>query len=191
MDSWKIDYYINDHKFDYGILLGGMISLNSTEENIEFNQYNDRLLNTLELFHKDIIKNIIITGASGSLNSNMKEADILKSYLVRIGIPTENIIIENKSKNTHENALYTEMTCEKLHIEKSSFLLITSDYHMRRSISCFKKTNLNIHPYVKLSDEFHFDLEYLIIPQSNILFKWKVLFHEIVGYIVYKLMGYV
>ena len=159
--------------------------------NIQFNEYNDRLLNTIELFHKGVIKNIIITGASGSLSSDMKEADILKSFLIRIGVPSEKIIVENQSKNTYENATYTEMKCKELEMDKYSFLLITSDYHMRRSLSCFKKTKLNITPFVKKSDEFHFDLEYLIVPQTNILFKWKVLFHEIVGYFVYKLMGYV
>ena len=101
------------------------------------------------------------------------------------------IIVENQSKNTHENAKYTELICKKLEIDKSSFLLITSDYHMRRSLSCFKKTTLNITPFVKETDKFHFDLEYLIIPQSRILFKWKVLLHEIVGYFMYRLMGYV
>ena len=60
-----------------------MISLSSSE-NIQFNEYNDRLLNTIELFHKGMIKKIIITGASGSLSSDMKEADILKSFLIRI-----------------------------------------------------------------------------------------------------------
>ena len=188
---WKIKQDITYQKFDAGILLGGMISLSSSDENILFNEYNDRLLNTLELFHKGIIKKIIITGASGSLSSDLKEADILKSFLIRIGIPREKIIVENQSKNTHENAIYTELTCKELEMDKYSFLLITSDYHMRRSLSCFKKTGLNITPFVKESDEFHFDLEYLIVPQTNVLFKWKVLFHEIVGYFMYKLMGYV
>ena len=188
---WKIKQDITYQKFDAGILLGGMISLSSSDENILFNEYNDRLLNTLELFHKGIIKKIIITGASGSLSSDLKEADIIKSFLIRIGVPREKIIVENQSKNTHENAIYTELTCKELEMDKYSFLLITSDYHMRRSLSCFKKTGLNITPFVKESDEFHFDLEYLIVPQTNVLFKWKVLFHEIVGYFVYKLMGYV
>ena len=188
---WKIKQDITYQKFDAGILLGGMISLSSSDENILFNEYNDRLLNTLELFHKGIIKKIIITGASGSLSSDLKEADIIKSFLIRIGVPKEKIIVENQSKNTHENAIYTELTCKELEMDKYSFLLITSDYHMRRSLSCFKKTGLNITPFVKESDEFHFDLEYLIVPQTNVLFKWKVLFHEIVGYFVYKLMGYV
>ena len=190
-DYWKIKQDITYQKFDAGILLGGMISLSSSDENILFNEYNDRLLNTLELFHKGIIKKIIITGASGSLSSDLKEADIIKSFLIRIGVPREKIIVENQSKNTHENAIYTELTCKELEMDKYSFLLITSDYHMRRSLSCFKKTGLNITPFVKESDEFHFDLEYLIVPQTSVLFKWKVLFHEIVGYFMYKLMGYV
>ena len=190
-DYWKIKQDITYQKFDAGILLGGMISLSSSDENILFNEYNDRLLNTLELFHKGIIKKIIITGASGSLSSDLKEADIIKSFLIRIGVPREKIIVENQSKNTHENAIYTELTCKEHEMDKYSFLLITSDYHMRRSLSCFKKTGLNITPFVKESDEFHFDLEYLIVPQTNVLFKWKVLFHEIVGYFMYKLMGYV
>ena len=190
-DYWKIKRETTYQKFDAGILLGGMISLSSTVDNIQFNEHNDRLLNTIELFHKGIIENIIITGASGSLSSDMKEADILKSFLTRIGIPKEKIIVENQSKNTHENATYTELTCRELEMDKYSFLLITSDYHMRRSLSCFKKTGLNITPFVKESDEFHFDLEYLIVPQTNVLFKWKVLFHEIVGYFIYKIMGYV
>lgn len=190
-DYWKIKQDITYQKFDAGILLGGMISLSSSDENILFNEYNDRLLNTLELFHKGIIKKIIITGASGSLSSDLKEADIIKSFLIRIGVPREKIIVENQSKNTHENAIYTELTCKELEMDKYSFLLITSDYHMRRSLSCFKKTGLNITPFVKESDEFHFDLEYLIAPQTSVLFKWKVLFHEIVGYFMYKLMGYV
>ena len=190
-DSWKIKHETTHKKYDVGILLGGMISLSSTDNNIQFNKHNDRLLNTIELFHKGVIKNIIISGASGSLSSDMKEADILKSFLIRIGVPREKIIVENQSKNTHENAIYTELTCKELEMDKYSFLLITSDYHMRRSLSCFKKTGLNITPFVKESDEFHFDLEYLIVPQTNVLFKWKVLFHEIVGYFMYKLMGYV
>ncbi|MDC2982295.1 YdcF family protein [Bacteroidota bacterium] len=190
-DYWKIKQDITYQKFDAGILLGGMISLSSSDENILFNEHNDRLLNTLELFHKGIIKKIIITGASGSLSSDLKEADVIKSFLIRIGVPKEKIIVENQSKNTHENAIYTELTCKELEMDKYSFLLITSDYHMRRSLSCFKKTGLNITPFVKESEEFHFDLEYLIVPQTNVLFKWKVLFHEIVGYFVYKLMGYV
>ena len=39
-----------DEKYDYGILLGGMIDIESSPENILFLKNNDRLLNTIELF---------------------------------------------------------------------------------------------------------------------------------------------
>ena len=48
-----------EKKYDYGILMGGMISLNSTPENIHFLKNNDRLLNTIELYKKGIIDKMI------------------------------------------------------------------------------------------------------------------------------------
>ena len=62
---------------------------------------------------------------------------------------------------------------------------------MRRSLACFKNTHLNVYPFVKKSDIKHFDLEWILTPQSNILFEWKVLFHEMIGYITYKAIGYI
>ena len=167
-----------------------MISLTSSEENIQFSNHNDRLLNTLDLFHSKKIDKILITGAAGSLSSDLKESQILKKYLNKVGVPDSCILIEDKSKNTYENAIY----CEKIlnnFPNNNSYLVITSDYHMRRSLACFKNTYLNVYPFVKKSDIKHFDLEWILIPQSNILFEWKVLFHEMIGYITYKAIGYI
>ena len=43
----------NYQNYDVGILLGGMISLNSNSDNIKFSSNNDRLLNTLRPFFKE------------------------------------------------------------------------------------------------------------------------------------------
>ena len=189
-DLWSVKKVNEKEHFQIGILLGGMISLTSSEENIQFSNHNDRLLNTLDLFHSKKIDKILITGAAGSLSSDLKESQILKKYLNKVGVPDSCILIEDKSKNTYENAIY----CEKIlnnFPNNNSYLIITSDYHMRRSLACFKKTHLNVYPFVKKSDIKHFDLEWLLIPQSNILFEWKVLFHEMIGYITYKIIGYI
>ena len=192
-EKWEIKEYSSHEQFDYGILLGGMISLNSTEENIQFLQNNDRLLNTIELYKTGIVKNILITGASGSMTSEMKEADILKSFLIKIGVPKKRILIEDRSKNTYENAIYTANKLNELHPENDiKCLIITSNYHMRRSLGCFNKTDLFVFPFIKkpTPEKLHFDLEHIIIPQSHTLFNWKVLLHEIIGYYTYKFMGY-
>ena len=191
-EKWNIDFNMVEKKYDYGILMGGMISLNSTPENIHFLKNNDRLLNTIELYKKGIIEKIIISGASGSMSSEMKEASLLKYFLVDIGIPNEKIIIEEKSKNTYENALFCSGMLNKMHPNKNTeVLIITSNYHMRRSVACFNKMNIKTDPYVKKTTKNHFDLEQIIIPQSNILFNWKVLLHEIIGYYTYMLVGYI
>ena len=62
---------------------------------------------------------------------------------------------------------------------------------MRRSMACFKKMNIKADPYVKNPTKYHFDFEQIVIPQSNILFEWKVLFHEIIGYYTYMILGYI
>ena len=189
-DLWSVKNVNEKEHFQIGILLGGMISLTSSEENIQFSNHNDRLLNTLDLFHSKKIDKILITGAAGSLSSDLKESQILKKYLNKVGVPDSCILIEDKSKNTYENAIY----CEKIlnnFPNNNSYLIITSDYHMRRSLACFKNTHLNVYPFVKKSDIKHFDLEWILIPQSNILFEWKVLFHEMIGYITYKIIGYI
>ena len=109
-----------------------------------------------------------------------------------IGIDSKDILIEEESKNTYENALFCDKLLKEKHPNKNiRCLVITSKYHMRRSMACFYKTSLNVEPYVKKASKSHFDLETIIIPQSNILFKWKVLLHEIVGYYTYKLVGYI
>jgi uncharacterized SAM-binding protein YcdF (DUF218 family) len=189
-DLWSVKNVNENEHYQIGILLGGMISLTSSEENIQFSNHNDRLLNTLDLFHSKKIDKILITGSAGSLSSELKESQILKKYLIKVGVPDSCILIEEKSKNTYENAIY----CAKILNNFSNnynYLLITSDYHMRRSLACFNKTHLNIYPFIKKSDIKHFDLEWILIPQSNILFEWKVLFHEMIGYITYKAIGYI
>lgn len=191
-DLWNVKYIVPKEKYDYGILLGGMLDIESTPENILFLKNNDRLLNTIELFSEKRIKKILISGASGSLTSELKESEILKKYLTKIGIPDSCVLVESSSKNTYENAIYCDKKLTEVHTNKViNCLIITSDYHMRRSLACFKKTNLNIHPYVKKPLIKHFDLEYIIVPQSSALFSWKILLHEIVGYYTYKLLNYI
>jgi uncharacterized SAM-binding protein YcdF (DUF218 family) len=191
-DLWTVKYKTKNIVYDYGILLGGIIDLESTSDNILFSKYNDRLLNTIELFSKKRIKKILISGASGSLTSELKEAEILRNYLIKIGIPDSCVLAENSSNNTYENAIYSEKVLTQIHTKKElNCLIITSDYHLRRSLACFKKTNLHADPYVKKPTIKHFDLENIIVPQSFALFSWKILLHEIVGYYIYKLLNYI
>ena len=147
---------------------------------------------TCNLNHKKMSKVILITGASGSMVSDLIEADLIEMYLLKIGIPKKDIIKETKSKNTYENAQFSEKVILKIANKNNpKCLVITSEYHMRRSMACFYNTELNVYAFTKRTDEKYFDIESFLLPQSNILYQWKILFHEIIGYYTYKIVGYI
>ena len=116
-----------------------MISLNSTEEDIKFGESSDRLLYTVKLYQDSVINKIIITGASGSLQSEMIEAKFLKAYLVKIGIPETDIICETKSQNTYQNAAYTAELLSVNHKSTPSCLFNYLGFSLQKSYSMFQK----------------------------------------------------
>ena len=67
------------------------------------------------------------------------EADSAAAVLIDLGVPAEKIIRERKSRNTWENALYTRELLEK---PSDAVILVTSSFHMRRSMACFRKQGM-------------------------------------------------
>mgnify|MGYP003318985424 CR=1 FL=1 len=93
-EIWETQEVELKDSYDFGILLGGMISLNSTKQKIKFGESGERMLSTLMLYHSKKIKKILISGASGSLKSDMIESDYLKLYLIRNGVrPADHVMV--------------------------------------------------------------------------------------------------
>lgn len=84
-------------------------------------------------------------------NGSMTEADNMYQKAIELGIPETSIIIENNSQNTIENIL-----CSLLELQRSmwlnkvkSVLLVTTAYHMRRSLHIAKyffPSHISVHP---------------------------------------------
>lgn len=175
-----------------GIVLGGMAAYNNYTKEVVFNKAGDRLAKTLRLYRAGVINKIIISGGSGSpFIEERKESEVLREYLIGLNVPENDILIENKSRNTYENALYTAELIKKDSLA-GSFLLITSALHLPRAQKCFatQKIPVDIHPAnfeygtpLKLSD--------FLIPKPETLGDWESLMHELVGTIAYRLAGYI
>ncbi|MCP4124904.1 MAG: YdcF family protein [Bacteroidetes bacterium] len=186
-----------EEHYDVGILLGGMIHYQSDTNQVNFNSNGDRLFQTIDLYYSGYLDKILISSGSGLLLlPSLKESYLIKQYMVNIGIPEEDILIEVKSKNTHENSVETRKMLELLfsHPEERRYLLITSASHMRRASGCFKKQGLNMTLYstTKRTDPgpFVFSSE-MILPNPQAFDQWKVIGHEVAGLIVYKIEGYI
>ncbi len=181
-------------KYEYGIVLGGMTWYNTKTNKPQFLRSGDRLFQAVWLLKQHHIKKIVFTGGSGSLTSpDIKEGENIKKWLNQIGIADSLLIIESQSNTTHENALFTKHILDSLNASNKKSLLITSAAHMRRSMACFKKEgiiNLTAYPTDYYCSEFRIELDHCLIPSADALYANHILIHEIVGYLVYKIMGY-
>lgn len=194
--AWEYEddgIYLKDTHYDLAIVLGGMGRVDERQNRFDFTCSGDRLFQTLALYHKNRVSKICITGGSGSLqHPNHREASYVKAYLKTIAVPDSNIIIENNSKNTYENAVFTKHILDSMQF-KGSILLVTSSFHMRRSLAIFKKAGYqNITPFVtnKFTGDRKFELDYCVIPNAEAVTTFNLIIHEIVGYATYKLKGY-
>lgn len=187
------DIYLKNTKYDLAIILGGMGRIDERQNRFDFGFAGDRLFQTLELYHKKRVGKILITGGSGSISKpNHREAVYIKKYLRSISIPDSSIIIENNSKNTYENAVFTKHILDSMQF-KGSILLVTSSFHMRRSLAIFNKAGYkNLTPYItnKITGERKFEFDYISIPNVEAVFSLNLVLHEMAGYIIYKLKGY-
>jgi uncharacterized SAM-binding protein YcdF (DUF218 family) len=151
------------------------------------------MIQALELYHDGKIHKILLTGGSGYINfQEWKESSLIADVLLKSGVKKEDLILENNSRNTYENALFTADILKKGNYG-SRYLIITSAFHMRRSLACFKKAGIT-------GDTFSADtrfpahintLDKIIKPDAEYLWMWDALIHEWVGMLMYKLAGYI
>jgi len=185
------DYDLMKTHYDGAIVLGGIGTIDLRINKLNFSHSGDRLFQTIRLFKMGRIDKIIFTGGSGSIEfSEKKEGTFVKKYLNEIQIPDSALIIENESKNTYENAVFTKAKLNKLN---GNYLLVTSAFHMPRALAVFKKAGYShITPYTtnRISGGRRFTFDHLFIPSTDAMFNLQLLLHEWVGYIVYKIKGY-
>lgn len=179
--------------YDAVIVLGGFTTYDELSDLEGFYASSDRFLHGLKLYKTGKAKKIMLVGGSGSIaNPNEKEGLVMAGFLSKIGVPNEDIIIEKESKNTHENAINSAKILNHLY-PNGNYLLVTSGYHMPRAKRCFKKANLTITPFSvdHSAGKRKFLFDHLFLPNTQALTKWEVILHEWIGFVTYKLLGYV
>ncbi len=180
--------------YDIGIVLSGMVEYNRELEVLSVRRGADRIWQAITLYKRKKIKKILITGDSGYVvRGGLHEADQIRELLIQWGIPKEDILVENKSKNTYENAVFTSKLLKKDY-PKKRFLLITSALHMKRAAACFKKQGMQFDVFTtdhytmkQKKGEFTPDA---LLPSFNAFVLWEVYLKEVVGYNVYSFQGY-
>ena len=85
---------------------------------------------------------VIMSGGLGNLTQDMwteSEADQFATIAIQKGVPTDSILIENKSTNTGENILFTQRLLNQRGLDPQNFIVVQKPYMERRSYATFKK----------------------------------------------------
>lgn len=126
------------------VVLGGGISASpfSTEPGlISFS----RLVEAVSIYQKaksmGITYTVFVSGGVTS-SSTVSEAMQFKQLLIQMGVPSEQIVTEDKSRNTFENARFLAPLLKKYQF--SSIVLVTDATHMKRAKKDFECFNFSV-----------------------------------------------
>jgi len=129
-------------KYSAAILLSGMGGYDEYG-NFYVTASGDRFIQSVELYHQGIVKKILITGGSGLLFNKKDEAWGIKNELLKAGVPDSAILMERKSRNTYENAVFSKQLLDTAHLQPP-YVLVTSATHMPRAKKCFDKAQVPV-----------------------------------------------
>ena len=129
---------------------------------------------------------VLVTGGAVYANGT-PEAPIVKRFLVDMGVPPDMVLLEDKSRDTIENARFSKKIVEEKGFKK--LILVTSAFHMRRSIEAFRKAGLEVIPvpssFRTATDRSLGWADYL--PGADALDTTAIVLHEYLGMIYYFL----
>jgi len=170
--------------YSCAIVLGGFVGVDP-KSNGFFNSSADRFIQAVRLFNTHKVTHLLISGGNGNLiHDSFAEADWVKDQLKQLNVPDSCVILENKSRNTRENASFSK----PLLISKAlppPYLLVTSAFHMRRSLGIFKKARMDVVPY---PCNYQWGKGNLIsadfLPDAGVLDAWNFYIKEVVGTLV-------
>jgi uncharacterized SAM-binding protein YcdF (DUF218 family) len=131
------------------VVLGGSIEsdLSAAHGVAIFNTAVNRVIAAAALAHRYPQARIVFSGGSANLVSDdaAKEADYAIPVFESFGISKDRLMMERRSRNTEENAEFTKALVSPKAGER--WLLVTSAYHMPRSIGIFRKAGFAVEPY--------------------------------------------
>jgi uncharacterized SAM-binding protein YcdF (DUF218 family) len=197
MELWEVDTKpfseIREHQVGI-VLTGSTIPFIQPDDRVYFQRGADRVTHSIQLYKLGLIKKILISGGSGRLlEQDEPEADKFKKVMIMAGVPESDIVIENKTRNTYESAGAVKNILDSLNYTSEDCLLITSAFHMRRSLAVYRKAGLMLEPF---STDFYAvpDKNFIptfFLPSVSGFIIWEKLFKEWTGLLAYKIAGYV
>mgnify|MGYP001054399071 CR=1 FL=1 len=135
-------------KIDGILILGGATNpmLFKEHNQVSLNGSSERLFEAISIIKTNNIAKVIFSGGSGIPDRpDLEHAQVAKLLFEKMGLETNKIVFEKKSRNTYENILFSKKIIKPQQTEK--WLLITSASHMKRATLIASKLDWEIIPH--------------------------------------------
>jgi uncharacterized SAM-binding protein YcdF (DUF218 family) len=165
------------------VLLGGAIRGEVSQDTLaDMSGVGDRLIFAVAAYKAGKAPVIVVTG--GAEEGFVPEAMLIREILVTMGVPRSAIVTESRNRVTFDNDRYTRETLSSM--DMKSVLLVTSAFHMRRSLLVFNTLDIRVTP---APTDFQVlqgtrSLWYFL-PNVKALQRTTWAMHEIAGYLYY------
>ncbi|GEN36416.1 YdcF family protein [Aneurinibacillus danicus] len=110
---------------DFIILLGGETD-------------GQRTRKAVELYRAGLAPKIIVSSGA-RISWRTTESKEMVALLKQLGVPDKDIVLEQKSRSTYENAFYTRKVLEKETLQHKRITLVTDNWHTRRAMFIFHR----------------------------------------------------
>jgi uncharacterized SAM-binding protein YcdF (DUF218 family) len=130
------------------VVLGGALDavVSGARHEVALNEAAERMTEVAALARRYPQARIVFSGGSGQLVfQGQNESELAVRLFGYFGIPPERVEQENRSRDTVENARFTKAMADPKPDER--WLLVTSAYHMPRSIATFRRAGFAMEAY--------------------------------------------
>jgi len=180
-------------RFDAVVVLGGGVwgkgSLRPSDQLAGLSM--QRTLCGVDRFAEGRAPKLVLSGGDAKIfGEGPKEAVEMQRLAVRLGVPEDAIVLDDRSRSTYENAVGVKRV-----LGQGSILLVTSASHMPRAAALFRKQGFDVTPapctyHVRDWPGFWSDLDLFdFIPQLEGFYESSLILSEVVGTITYWAAG--
>ncbi|HCC54230.1 MAG TPA: YdcF family protein [Desulfobulbaceae bacterium] len=150
----------------------------------------DRVWHAARIFHAGKAPLVILSGGIfPRRGTGASEAEAMQMFLIDLGVPAKAICLEQRSHNTHENAVFTAEMLRESGLTR--VLLVTSALHIPRAMAAFRAVGVEAVPAAT---------DFMVWEEPTHLLRWlpdvrsfslsTAVLHEYLGLWVYQRRGW-
>ena len=123
----------------------------------------DRVWQAARLYHAGKAGRLVLSGGGVEWQGErvFTEAEAMRTLLSDLGVPESALVIENQSRSTRENALFSAELLHRLGLTR--VLLVTSALHMPRALATFRAAGVAVMPA---------PTDFEVMPEPAHLLRW-------------------